>query len=155
VELGDNRVQRDRLCPVKMTITNLALVSLLVASCNGRKGSSHVVENHQSASVIAMDATLCEIVGNPLRYDGKRVSVRGCITTDGREHIALSDSTWPCADGGLVPVESARLSPERQYHAAPNKKVCGTFIGTFRAATLVYQHVLEVDDTAALHDEPK
>jgi hypothetical protein len=90
-------------------------------------------------------------VVNPRQYDGKRVSVTGCVTTDGGEYVVLSDVDHPCSDGGIVPTYGPGLKEEQQFHPAVGKMVCGTFTGTFRASTALYERVLEVEETADLH----
>jgi hypothetical protein len=93
---------------------------------------------------------LCSLVAHPATYDGKRVTVAGCVTTDGREYVVLSNLENPCPDGGVVPIDAATLESADQYEAAPGRKVCGTFTGTFRASTALYNRVLEVEDTSGL-----
>lgn len=102
----------------------------------------------------ALTVPLCTIVEKAADYDGKRVTVYGCVTTDGHEYVVLSDHDRPCPNGGLVPIEAPALRPEQRYEPEPGKKVCGTFIGTFRASTTLYKRVLEVEETSGLTTSP-
>jgi hypothetical protein len=121
---------------------------LLVAYCGAPARSGREV-----AAKVAEKTTICEIVRDPGRFDGKRVTVSGCITTDGKEYIALSDIGGKCT-GGLVPVESTRLPASKHYEVRADERVCGVFTGTFRRATVVYDRVLEVEDTSNLRTAP-
>jgi hypothetical protein len=95
--------------------------------------------------------SVCAVVDDARRYDGMRIAVNGCITTDGFEHVVLSGvGDVDCANGGIVPVESKRLPPHQQFRTDPRKKVCGTFTGTFRASTELYERVLAIEGTANL-----
>src|SRR5438552_18569567 len=98
----------------------------------------------------ALNVPLCAIVADPTQYDGKRVTVRGCITTDGREYAVLSYLQKPSSNGGIVPIDAPTLRTAQKFHAGPDKKICGTFTGTFRASTTLYDRVLEVEKTSNL-----
>lgn len=93
---------------------------------------------------------ICTVVKEPNRFDGKRVAVNGCVTTDGFEHVSLSDPAG-CEFGALVPIDSVKLPPNQRYVLEPNERLCGLFTGTFRAATVVYDRVLEVENATNLH----
>lgn len=97
------------------------------------------------------NTTICAISRSPLSFDGRRVSVNGCITTDGYEYVILSDRDH-CASGALVPIESTKLPLAQQYSAKVkiDQRVCGIFTGTFRLKTAVYHRVLEVESTSNL-----
>ena len=97
-----------------------------------------------------MVVPLCTVVENPTLYDGRRVTMSGCVTTDGREYTVLSDIEEPCTRGGIVPIDAPALRREQQFDAEPGKKVCGTFTGTFRASNALYERVLEVEETSDL-----
>lgn len=103
--------------------------------------------NQAAASAVV---PLCSVVQNPTLYDGRRVTISGCVTTDGREYVVLSDIAKPCSGGGIVPVDAPALRREQQFDAESGKKVCGTFTGTFRASNALYERVLEVEETSGL-----
>lgn len=122
------------------------LIPAIVAFHCG-KADPTVLRSHTRPAIAV---PLCSVVDNPSRYDGKRVTVRGCITTDGREYVALSDLERPCRNGGIVPIDAPALRSAQKFHAEVDKKVCGTFTGTFRASTALYDRVLEIEETANL-----
>jgi hypothetical protein len=129
----------------------LPLLLLLIAHLHCAKDSTTAQpRSTEDGSKAALHVPLCTLVANPSGYDGKRVAVEGCVTTDGREYIALSDLTNPCDHGGMVPVDAPTLRAEHRFEAEPGKKVCGTFVGTFRVSTLFYDRVLEVEETSNL-----
>ena len=107
-------------------------------------------ESRSSRLEASVVVPLCTVVANPSAYDGKRVTMTGCLTTDGREYVALSDLEKPCLEGGIVPIEAPTLRAEHQSDLEAGKKVCGTFTGTFRASTVLYNRVLEVEETSNL-----
>jgi hypothetical protein len=124
----------------------LTLLCLLAACCGPRRRISKEPTNPSGIE----KTTICEIVKDPRRFDNMRVSVSGCVTTDGKEYVTLSDISQ-CVAGGLVPIESKVLLKSKRYEVRPDERVCGVFTGTFRLATVVYDRVLEVEDTSNLH----
>ena len=122
------------------TLLGIMLLLLLAQSCN-RAATLRVPAIERT--------TVCTISRNPEKFDGRRVSVSGCITTDGYERIVLSDRGL-CTSGGLVPIESTVLPRAQQYSAKRDHRVCGVFTGTFRLRTAVYDRVLEVERTSNL-----
>ena len=69
----------------------------------------------------------------------------GCITTDGREYVVMSDPERLCKNGGIVPNETVKL-PRRQYYVDVNHRVCGKFTGVFHSATPIYNRVLAIEE---------
>ena len=119
-------------------------------SCANPLKTATTRESLKTGADGALVVPLCAIVENAALYDGKRVAVNGCVTTDGNEHVVLSNHDNPCPNGGLVPIDALTLRPEERYEAERGKKVCGTFTGTFRASTTLYKRVLEVEETSNL-----
>jgi hypothetical protein len=126
-------------------VASFLLATLLVLSCRTRRG-----ETSNTRSQAALVTPLCQLVATPAAYDGKRVTVIGCVTTDDREFVVLSNLERPCSNGGLVPIETSTLKPAKRIGAVAGKKVCGTFTGTFRAMTPLHQRVLEIEETSNL-----
>ncbi|HEX8151948.1 MAG TPA: hypothetical protein VF698_02430 [Thermoanaerobaculia bacterium] len=129
---------------------SVLLLAIATLHCAKPLPTSAAPQAGTSRSEASVVVPLCVVVANPGAYDGKRVTVTGCVTTDGREHVALSDFEKPCREGGIVPVDVPTLGAEHQFEAEAGKKVCGTFTGTFRASTVLYDHVLEVEETSNL-----
>lgn len=125
------------------------LLMLSALSCADRDSTAVQSARNGEAEPVTV-VRLCAVVEDPARYDGKRVSMIGCVTTDGREYVVLSDLGYPCARGGIVPIDAPTLRREQQFDAHPGKKVCGTFVGTFRASNGLYERVLEVEETSNL-----
>lgn len=125
------------------------MLMLVVVNCAKPISTAAQKEVGEQAAT-SMAVPLCAVVENPALYDGKRVTITGCVTTDGREYTVLSDIENPCSRGGMVPVSTPRLRREQQFDARPGKKVCGTFTGTFRASNGLFYRVLEVDETSGL-----
>ena len=90
--------------------------------------------------------TVCEISANPKRFYDMRVTVEGCIRTDGLEHTVLYDKK--CPHTGIGPLESGKLPAAKRLFPEVGREVCGTFTGTFRAATMIDTNVLEIEDAA-------
>jgi hypothetical protein len=109
-----------------------------------------VPKNSGNGATAPIVVSICTVVENPGRYDGKRVTVSGCVTTDGREYEVLSNLAKPCSRGGIVPVFARGLRREQRFDAEPDKKVCGTFTGIFRASNGLYDRVLEIEQTSDL-----
>jgi hypothetical protein len=129
-----------------------ACMLLIVAALHCAR-SAKTVRAEQSTSgksETAQAVPLCSLVSHPATYDGKRVTVAGCVTTDGSEYVVLSNLESPCPEGGVVPLDDPKLSSAEAYEAVPGKKVCGAFTGTFRASTALYNRVLEVEGTSGL-----
>ena len=126
----------------------LASLSILVAvhCANPFKGAVQKKPSDETDASIAV--SLCAVVENPAVYDGKRVTMTGCVTTDGFEHVVLSNIERPCSRGGIVPVEAPTLRHEQRIDPQPGKRVCGTFTGTFRASNGLFDRVLEVEETS-------
>lgn len=129
---------------------SVLLLAIATLYCTKPLQKSAAPQSRSSRSQVAVDVPLCVVVANPSAYDGKRVTVAGCVTTDGREYVALSDLEKPCREGGIVPIDAPTLRAEHQFEAEAGKKVCGTFTGTFRASTVLYNRVLEVEETSNL-----
>jgi hypothetical protein len=91
---------------------------------------------------------ICNIAATPRAFYKKRVTVEGCVTTDGLEHTALTDKDCPYTGIGLI--ESIRLRPQQRFYPDRDKQVCGTFSGIFQASTMIETNVLEIDETANL-----
>lgn len=130
----------------------LPILALALLRCgNGvTTGEPGVAATQSATSATATQTSICEVVAAPHAFDGRRVKVYGCISTDGQEHSALTDPKTTCGGGGLVPVEAPALPLSEEPNADANTIVCGSFTGTFRASNALYQRVLEIDKTEAL-----
>lgn len=129
---------------------SVLLLAIATLHCAKPVDTSVAPQPRESRSGASAVVPLCAVVANPSAYDGKRVTVTGCVTTDGREYVALSDLKKPCREGGIVPIDAPTLRAEHQFEAEAGKKVCGMFTGTFRASTVLYNRVLEVEETSNL-----
>jgi len=101
----------------------------------------------------AIATTVCVIAAAPSQFYGKRVTVEGCITTDGIERTVLNDKTCPYS--GIGPAEGPRLAPAQRFFPEVDQEVCGTFTGVFHATTSIAgttmeTNVLEIDEIANL-----
>lgn len=130
------------------------ILSIAATRCANPFNTTRAPQQMSSKSHAPIVVTLCAVVENPAQYDGKRVTLSGCVTTDGLEYVVLSDLKKPCPRGGIVPVNAPALRREQQFDAEAGKKVCGTFTGTFRASNALYQRVLEVEETSGLTTTP-
>ena len=130
------------------------LSTVMVTRCGNRfaTGEPAQADNDlgQQARGQTARTTVCMLAKDPGKFDGRRVKVDGCISTDGQEHSSLMDSEVECPSGGLVPVESKDLPSVQRPRANADTIVCGTFVGTFHASTPLYDGVLEVEETTAL-----
>jgi hypothetical protein len=104
-------------------------------------------------STTATKTTVCAIAATPAQFYDRRVTVDGCITTDGIERTVLHDRACPYT--GISPGESVKLPADQRFFPEVEKEVCGTFTGVFRAQTgigglTVDTNVLEIDETANL-----
>jgi hypothetical protein len=125
--------------------TRRALTSDTGTNTPGRTAGDH--------STTATRTTVCAIAATPAQFDDKRVTVDGCITTDGIERTVLNDRACPYT--GISPGESVKLRADQRFFPEAEKEVCGTFTGVFRAQTgiggiTVDTNVLEIDETANL-----
>lgn len=87
-----------------------------------------------------IDATVCEIIDRPEKYDGKLVRFKADFESDGIEHSVLVDPA--CKDHGVVPYDGPQLAPAEKaeleraiYTGRPgtlDKHISATFTGTFR-----------------------
>jgi hypothetical protein len=119
------------------------------------RGSVSAKQSVGSASVLR--TTVCAIAANPKAFYGKRVTVEGCVTTDGIEHSVLGDKACPYT--GIGPAESVKLRPAERFFPQVDKQVCGTFTGVFQAtrsigSIVVDANVLEIEETAHLKTLP-
>jgi hypothetical protein len=135
---------------MKEWIVSPVLMMIVAAGCvnSGDPAGQNRRTSDRAGTLITVP--LCTVVENPAAYDGKRVTINGCVTTDGREYVVLSNLEKPCSRGGLVPVETLALRREQRFDAQPGQKVCGTFTGTFRASNGLFDRVLEVEETFGL-----
>jgi hypothetical protein len=97
--------------------------------------------------------TVCAIAADPRRFYDKRVTVKGCVSTDGIERTVLIDDACPYT--GIRPSQTARLRPNQRFESIFGNEICGTFTGTFRSSVsfeniVVDTNVLEIDETANL-----
>jgi hypothetical protein len=129
---------------------SILVLAIAILHCAKPLHTSAAPQSRGNRSEVSVVVPLCVVVANPDAYDGKRVTLTGCVTTDGREYVALSDLEKPCREGGIVPIDAPTLRAEHQFEAEAGKKVCGTFTGTFRASTALYNRVLEVEETSNL-----
>jgi hypothetical protein len=120
----------------------VVVIALISAQC-GRPGTSRT-------DAPPVRAGICEIVSNAARFNNRRVQTDGCVITDGLEHVVLAERKRNCAAGGIVPTESGRLKLESRFSPEAHAMLCGTFIGTFRSSTPIYNNVLEVEETRGL-----
>jgi len=98
--------------------------------------------------------TVCKIAEDPRPFYEKRVTVEGCVSTDGIERVLLLDNRCPYV--GISEIESARLPQSQRFMLDANKRACGTFTGTFHAATMlgkvvVNENVLEIEETSNIN----
>lgn len=145
--------------PTVSTTIVLVLLAGGILQCRTRSSTRDVVTDTpkrplvSSAWAVPMKTTVCAIVTSPAQFYDKRVTVEGCITTDGIEHTVLYDKECPYS--GIGPGESVKLRPEQRFFPEVDKEVCGTFTGEFRATTgiagiTIDTNVLEIDETANL-----
>lgn len=127
---------------------------MIAARCAEPIDTADAPQRTTSASDAAIVVPLCAVVENPAQYDGKRVTITGCITTDGYHYVVLKNLEHPCSGGGIVPVHALALPPEQRFEPGADKKVCGTFTGTFLASNPLYKRVLEVEKTSGLKESP-
>jgi hypothetical protein len=128
----------------------VSILLLSLPSCRWRH--KPVVPQH-----LTIRTTVCEISTNPRKFYNQRLTVSGCVSSDGVEHTALTDMSCPYT--GISPAQSATLPEEQRFTPSINSDVCGTFTGTFRDA-LVFQkviidtNVLVIEQTANLKEVP-
>jgi len=121
------------------------LILAWLPSC-GQTPPKSALSPRTSKPTTAPVVELCDVIADPGRFDGKRIAVDGCITTDGREYTVLANRRHPCSGGGIVPVEGPDLPSGQRLHLKATEATCGTFKGIFRKTTLVYDRVLEIDE---------
>jgi len=93
------------------------------------------------------------IAARPQQFYDKRVTLTGCVTTDGIERTVLIDRTCPYT--GIRTSQSAKLRPDQRFLPTIKSDVCGTFTCTFRSVItfneiVVDTNVLEIDDATDL-----
>jgi hypothetical protein len=89
----------------------------------------------------APEISLCQVLAAPSTYDGKLITLRASVESDGRHLTLLTDATCSGSGVGLV-VENEIAGGEaataiskaiaEQRFGAPSKQITGTFTGTFR-----------------------
>lgn len=113
-----------------------------------------VKDKASDTTALRPDTTICEIASKPERFVGKRVVVAGCITSDGFEHIALTQADQYCDAGGLSPGKSPHFNSPQWFYPRPDEKACGIFAGVFRGSDLLQVRVLEIDGAQNVHIVP-
>ena len=128
----------------------IVTTALLSVQCGDRLSVRSDRSHVPRAKAKPVHASVCEILSNAARFNNQRVQIDGCVITDGLERVAITDRELVCAAGSIVPTESGILKPESKLRPDVHTKLCGTFIGTFRSSTPVYNNVLEVEETREL-----
>jgi hypothetical protein len=140
-----------RVCLITVWVI---LLTVMEIGCGNRFATGEPAQTDndlgQQARGQTVHTTVCMLAKDPGKFDGRRVTVDGCISTDGQEHSSLMDSEAECPSGVLVPVESKDLPSVQRPRADADTIVCGTFVGTFHASTPLYERVLEIDETTTL-----
>jgi hypothetical protein len=87
------------------------------------------------------EISLCRVLAEPSTYDGKLVTLRASVESDGRHLTLLTDATCSGSGVGLVvddeiangeaAVAITKAIAEQRF-GAPSKRIIGTFTGTFR-----------------------
>jgi hypothetical protein len=115
-----------------------------------RCGNGLTRDTPSATSSAAVQTSVCALADEPQSFDGRRVELYGCISTDGQEHSSLTDPRATCRGGGLLPVEAPALPEGQKPRANAGTIVCGTFTGTFRASNGLFERVLEIERTMSL-----
>jgi hypothetical protein len=126
-----------------MAQTSVSLVTILalcLTSCS--IGSS-------SVDSTAISTDICSIVVTPKAYDGRRVVIHACVSSDEYEYTFLFDERAACVRSGLTPLEGKHLRG-----VTLTKDKCGDFTGLFyydERPTIVSQtHKFYIDKVANL-----
>ena len=135
----------------RATLRGLLLVTL-VCRCTEETGIQSPSRRAEPGESLPIVRPLCMVLSNPARYDGTRITVRGCVTTGNREYVFLGDPSRRC--GTMVPLDSPSLRSADRYTPEADKVVCGVFTGTFRISRVLGEPVLEVDSTSELKTSP-
>jgi hypothetical protein len=148
--LGAHLAQSQRLQTIGVytVIRSVLVVAIFLALSCGHPEDFRTRRHPVSHRDAAIDATICGLVADPRAFDGKKVRVSGCITTDGYEYIVLSDPSNAC--GGLVPDTQLDPAAGRVYLIRPDRRVCGVFTGTFQASNPVYGRFLQVESSKSV-----
>jgi len=140
-----------------MTVVRVLVILMLLplaGRCRSRSAAHDSAADKPIAkSSVPVRTTICAIAENPHKFYGTRVTVDGCVTTDGIEHTVLGDKTCPYV--AIGPVESVKLQPTDRFFPEVDKEVCGTFSGIYQATRsldnkVVDTNVLEIEETANL-----
>jgi hypothetical protein len=75
----------------RSSVGPLLLLAIAALHCAQPASTRAAGQSSDGGADVAIVVPLCEVVSNPAAYDGKRVTVNGCVTTDGREYVALSN----------------------------------------------------------------
>jgi hypothetical protein len=87
------------------------------------------------------EISLCRVLAEPSTYDGKLVTLRASVESDGRHLTLLTDATCSGSGVGLVlndevvngeAAVAITKAVAQQRFGAPSKQITGTFTGTFR-----------------------
>lgn len=110
-----------------MRLVAAALMVLMSAACSVA---------HEAPAEIS----LCRVVAEPSAYDGKLITMRASVESDGQHLTLLTDATCSGSGIGLV-VENEIANGEaasaiskaiaEQRFGAPRKQISGTFTGIF------------------------
>jgi hypothetical protein len=109
---------------------------LVVAACLAVASAACSVA-HEAPTEIS----LCRVLAEPPAYDGKLITMRASVESDGQHLTLLTDATCSGSGIGLV-VENEIANGEaasaiskalaEQRFGAPSKQISGTFTGIFR-----------------------
>ena len=100
-------------------------------------GVSGVLDCTNGAQIEPAAVTLCAVVADPEKYDGKLIRVTGSVVSDGIEHLGITDKS--CGDKGIsvtsetTPGALDNLS-KMIFTGTPgtsDKEITATFDGTF------------------------
>ena len=134
---------------VARSVVVLLLLLPCVLECSRRAARGTVGANRP----MAIPTTVCAIAANPEAFYEKRVTVSGCVRTDGIEHSLLTDPACPYV--GIGPGESVKWRFDRRFFPRADRKVCGTFTGVFEKtrsidSIVVSTNVLGIEEAAHL-----
>lgn len=112
------------------------MTRLVVAVCLAVASAACSVAHEAPAEI-----SLCRVLAEPSLYDGKLVTLRASVESDGRHLTLLTDATCSGSGVGLVvndeiangeaAVAITKAIAEQRF-GTPSKQITGTFTGIFR-----------------------
>jgi hypothetical protein len=112
---------------------------LLLADVLSKKPSQFSAQTEQTQASRAISTTVCEIVGNPLRFVGKRVRFSAKFQSDGIEHSVLTDPNCGRGIEPFVPdeveqhpdIQALDHALDKGMRGTMDKRIVATFTGRF------------------------